>query len=64
MSLLHQLTFLNHGNTAYSKAPHKPILLLAVIDGRKSGFSLVNGFHPLLLQVVLSGLQGAKPRTV
>lgn len=29
---------LNRGITQYGKAPHKPVLLLAVIDGLEKGF--------------------------
>ena len=38
MSLLLQLTSLNRGITKYGKAPHKPILLLSVIDGFEKGY--------------------------
>jgi putative restriction endonuclease len=37
-SLLLQLTSLNRGNTTFGKAPHKPILLLAVVDGFEKGY--------------------------
>jgi putative restriction endonuclease len=37
-SLLLKLTSLNRGITKYGKAPHKPILLLAVIDGFEKGY--------------------------
>lgn len=37
-SLLHHITSLRLGQTRYGLAPHKPILLLAVIDGFEKGF--------------------------
>lgn len=37
-SLLLQLTSLRQGITKYGLAPHKPILLLAVIDGFEKGY--------------------------
>lgn len=37
-SLLIQLTTLNREITKYGKAPHKPILLLAVVDGFEKGY--------------------------
>jgi hypothetical protein len=36
-TLLHQLTSLNRGITRYGKAPHKPVLLLAVVEGFEKG---------------------------
>ena len=38
MNLLLQLTSLRQGVTKYGLAPHKPILLLAVIDGFEKGY--------------------------
>lgn len=37
-SLLHQFTSLRRAPTKYGLAPHKPILLLAVIDGFEKGY--------------------------
>ena len=37
-SLLLQLTSLNRGITKYGKAPHKPIMLLAAVDGFEKGY--------------------------
>ncbi|WP_430972660.1 HNH endonuclease [Sunxiuqinia rutila] len=37
-SLLKSITSLRLGQTRYGKAPHKPILLLAVIDGFEKGY--------------------------
>jgi len=36
--LIKQLTSLRQGITPYGAAPHKPVLLLAVIDGFRKGF--------------------------
>ena len=36
--LIKQLTSLRQGTTPYGAAPHKPVLLLAVIDGFRKGF--------------------------
>ncbi len=41
-SLLQQLKTLRLGITTYGKAPHKPILLLAVIDGFEKGYLFEN----------------------
>jgi putative restriction endonuclease len=37
-SLLLQLTSLNRGISKYGNAPHKPILLLSVVDGFEKGY--------------------------
>ena len=37
-SLLQQLKSLRLGVTPYGKAPHKPVLLMAVIDGFEKGY--------------------------
>ena len=37
-SLIKQITSLRRGQTPYGLAPHKPVLLLAVIDGFKKGY--------------------------
>lgn len=37
-SFLNQLTSLRRGTTRYGLAPHKPVLLLAVIDGFEKGY--------------------------
>jgi putative restriction endonuclease len=45
-SIIDQLTSLRQGNTKFGIAPHKPILLLAVIDGFEIGY-LSNNFVPI-----------------
>ena len=36
--MLSKITSFNRGVTKYGKAPHKPILLLAVVDGFEKGY--------------------------
>ena len=52
-SLLKNIQSLNQGQTRYGQAPHKPVLLLAVIDGFEKGY-LIGREIPISEELVTS----------
>ena len=43
---LYKLTHLNRAPTKYGKAPHKPILLITLLELMDSGYVTINRFYP------------------
>jgi putative restriction endonuclease len=46
LKFLHALTHLNRAPTKFGKAPHKPVLLLTLIELMESGYVNENRLYP------------------